>query len=212
MNKYKITGILLHFIYKVLNITVRKKYYECDNFEINSQNVVVFWHRKIFSVCNSTRIIKKKASMVSASKDGEILSELLKKEGNEIIRGSSNKDNIKALKEAIKYVKEGYTLGIAVDGPRGPIYEPKPGAIFIAQKTGLPIVPIGTYCNRAWVFEKMWDKLEIPKPFSICIHYTGEPFYLDKSLSLEDGIRKVKFELKNAEKKAKNIYKEKFFK
>lgn len=85
-----------------------------------------------------------------------------------------------------------YTLGIAIDGPSGPIFEPKAGAIFIAQKTGMPIVPVSSYCSKKWIFKNMWDKLEIPKPFSKCVHYVGEEFYLSKEIKMEDAIKIVK--------------------
>lgn len=148
MNKYKFLGSILHVVYRILSFMTRKEYFYADGVKINEPNIIVFWHRKIFTVCNATRVIDKKASIVSASKDGEILAELLRKEGNELIRGSSNRDNIKSLKEAMKYAKKDYTLGIAIDGPSGPIFEPKAGAIFIAQKTGMPIVPVSSYCSK----------------------------------------------------------------
>lgn len=207
MNKYKLLGSILHFFYKILNFMINKKYYYAENYDKDKQMIIVFWHRKIFTVCNATKFIKKKASMVSSSNDGEILSEMLRREGNELIRGSSNKNNIKSLKQAMKFVKNNYTIGIAIDGPKGPIYEPKPGAIFIGQKTGIPIVSVGTYTDKVWIFEKMWDKLEIPKPFSKSINYLGEPYVLDKNLSLEDAIKIVKNKIFEAERKAEEIYK-----
>ena len=211
MNKYKFLGMLFHFIYRALSGTTKKEYYyEIENFDMNSQNIVVFWHRKIFTICNATRVIKKKASMVSASKDGEILSEVLRREGNELIRGSSNKDNIKSLKEAMKYAKKKYGLGIAIDGPNGPIFEPKSGAIFIAQRTGMPIVPVSSYCSRKWIFKNMWDKLEIPMPFAKCVHYVAEPFYLSKETSLEESTELVKKRIHDAGYKAFEIYNKKY--
>lgn len=210
MNKYKLIGVILHCIYRFLSFTTKREYFYSNSVEMNNANIIVFWHRKIFTVCNATRVIKKKASIVSASNDGEILSELLRREGNELIRGSSNRDNIKSLKEAMKYAKNKYTIGIAIDGPKGPIYEPKAGAIFIAQKTGLPIVPVGSYTSRKWIFQKMWDKLEIPKPFSKCIHYVGEPFYLEKSMDLEEAIKLVKQKIHEVGYKSYEIYCQKY--
>ena len=81
MNKYKFLGIILHFFYRILSFMTRKEYFYAKNMKMmNNPNIIVFWHRKIFTVCNATRIIKKKASIVSASKDGEILAEVLKRE------------------------------------------------------------------------------------------------------------------------------------
>ena len=178
MNKYKILGVILHIVYRILSFMTRKEYFFADGVEMNNPNIIVFWHRKIFTVCNATRIIKKKASIVSASKDGEILAELLKREGNQLIRGSSNRDNIKSLKEAMKYAKENYTLGIAIDGPSGPIFEPKSGAIFIAKKTGMPIVPVSSYCSKKWIF-KIWGGVAL---LSIFLTFLG--YVLAESLSL----------------------------
>lgn len=210
MNKYKFIGIVLHIIYRILSFMTKKEYYYADNVDIEVQKIMVFWHRKIFTVCNATRTIKKKASMVSSSKDGEILSELLRREGNEIIRGSSNKDNIKSLKESMKFVKKGYSLGIAIDGPKGPIFEPKAGAIYIAQKTGLPIIPVSSFCNKRWIFRKVWDRLEIPKPFSRNVHYIGEPFYISKDISIEEATEIVKENIHKAGRKAYEIYRNKY--
>ena len=211
MNKYKFLGIILHFFYRILSFMTRKEYFYAKNMKMmNNPNIIVFWHRKIFTVCNATRIIKKKASIVSASKDGEILAEVLKREGNELIRGSSNRDNIKSLKEAVRYAKKNYTLGIAIDGPSGPIFEPKAGAVFIAQKTGMPIVPVSSYCSKKWIFKNMWDKLEIPKPFSKCVHYVGEEFYLSKEVKMEDAIKMVKEKIHSAGYKAFEIYEKKY--
>ena len=210
MNKYKFTGIVLHIIYRILSFMTKKEYHYADNVDIEVQKIMVFWHRKIFTVCNATRTIKKKASMVSSSKDGEILSELLRREGNEIIRGSSNKDNIKSLKESIKFVKKGYSLGIAIDGPKGPIFEPKAGAIYIAQKTGLPIIPVSSFCNKRWIFRNVWDRLEIPKPFSRNVHYVGEPFYISKDISIEEATEIVKENIHKAGRKAYEIYRNKY--
>ncbi|MBF4805239.1 MAG: lysophospholipid acyltransferase family protein [Pseudoleptotrichia goodfellowii] len=210
MNKYKFIGIVLHIIYRILSFMTKKEYYYADNVDIEVQKIMVFWHRKIFTVCNATRTIKKKASMVSSSKDGEILSELLRREGNEIIRGSSNKDNIKSLKESMKFVKKGYSLGIAIDGPKGPIFEPKAGAIYIAQKTGLPIIPVSSFCSKRWIFRNVWDRLEIPKPFSRNVHYIGEPFYISKDISIEEATEIVKENIHKAGRKAYEIYRNKY--
>ena len=74
-----------------------------------------------------------------------------------------------------------FTIGIAIDGPKGPIFEPKGGAIYIAQKSGLPIVIATGYVNKKWIL-KTWDRMEIPKPFSKAILYTGDPFYIDRDM------------------------------
>lgn len=209
MNKYKFYGVMTHVVYRVLSFLTRCEYHYAENVDMNVQNIVTFWHRKIFTSLNTTRVIKTKASIVSASKDGDLFTEVLIREGNVPIRGSSGKDNIKSLKEAMGYAKKGYTIGIAIDGPKGPIFEPKPGAIFIAQKTGIPILPLSSYSGKKWIL-KSWDRLEIPKPFTRCVHYAGEPFYLSKNLSIEEATEIVKKNINDAGRKAFEIYNKKY--
>ena len=67
MNKYKFLGAILHSVYRILSFMTRKEYFYADGVEMNSPNIIVFWHRKIFTVCNATRIIKKKAELYLAA-------------------------------------------------------------------------------------------------------------------------------------------------
>lgn len=104
--------------------------------------------------------------MVSLSRDGERQAKFLSSLGYYPVRGSSSKGAVSALIELIKYVRDGGWAGFALDGPRGPIHQPKPGIIKLAYKTGARIVPLRVFALKKWVFEKAWDKYFIPKPFS----------------------------------------------
>ena len=209
MNKYKLIGKIGYVIFKILSHTLKKTRCTSEKFNIDSQYIVIFWHRKIFLSANTTKPIKHKAALVSPSKDGDILTELLIGEGNEVIRGSSNRDNIKSLKEILKLIKLKFTIGIAIDGPKGPIFEPKGGAIYIAQKSGLPIVIATGYVNKKWILKTL-DRMEIPKPFSKAILYTGDPFYIDRDMKMEDAINFVKNKLHENEIEAYEKYKDKY--
>ena len=63
---------------------------------------------------------------------------------------------------------------------------------------------------KKWIFEKIWDRLEIPKPFSKNIHFVGKPFYIDKKTPLEEATEIVKKNIHDAGMKAYEIYKEKY--
>ena len=56
---------------------------------------------------------------------------------------------------------------------------------------------------------KFW-KLEIPKPFTRCGHYAGEPFYLSKNVSIEEATEIVKKNINDAGRKAFEIYNKKY--
>ena len=206
MNKYKLIGMCLSFFIKCLVKTTKYKVIHSKEAVKHKQAIIIFWHRKIIPTMMSTDFITKKASLVSASKDGDILEEALKRADNLIVRGSSSRDNIKSLKEILRLIKNDYSIGIAIDGPRGPIYEPKAGALYIAMKTGLPMIPVTGYTNKKWIFKKAWDRFELPKFFSKSCYYVGEPMYFDKNYDVEAGMKLIKEKLHEADRIAKEYY------
>ena len=206
MNKYKLTGILLSGFIKILIKTTKYKVFQSEEAVKQKQAIIIFWHRKIIPTMLSTDFVEKKSSLVSSSKDGDILEEVLTRFDNLVIRGSSNKDNVKSLKQILKLIKTGFSIGIAIDGPRGPIYEPKSGALYIAMKTGLPMIPIGGYTNKKRIFKKAWDKFELPKFFSKSCYYAGEPLYFTKDSDIDASMELIKSKLHEANRIAKEYY------
>ncbi len=57
-------------------------------------------------------------------------------------------------------------MGITPDGPRGPRYEFKEGALIVARRAKIPLLLIGADFESAWRFRKAWDMFYLPKPFS----------------------------------------------
>jgi lysophospholipid acyltransferase (LPLAT)-like uncharacterized protein len=140
--------------------------------------VYCFWHNKqLLPICTLREHGSKQVALVSPSRDGDILSCWLQKYGFEVVRGSSSRQGIRSLAQLIKFVHEGYSVGITPDGPRGPLHQVKPGAVYLAQKTGVQIIPVGIAYTRKWLLKKTWDVYEIPKPFSKAFLYMGAPMY-----------------------------------
>jgi lysophospholipid acyltransferase (LPLAT)-like uncharacterized protein len=115
----------------------------------------------------------------SESRDGEIMTRLLKNLGFDVVRGSTKRKGHKALRELIIGMRRGKTVAISVDGPRGPLHEVKPGAVFLAGLLKTPIIPIAVSVKRFGVLEKSWDRLMIPAPFTECIVLYGNPIYVN---------------------------------
>ncbi len=72
-------------------------------------------------------------------------------------------------------------MGFTPDGPRGPLREVQSGVLFVAQKTGRPIVPIAFGAKRRWVFKGRWDEFIVPKPFNQIAMVYGEPIVVGPS-------------------------------
>lgn len=178
MIKQKIIGLLLSFFYQVYASTFR---YEVIFEDENDRKIFfrdIYGKRPhdanlIFGFFHQAQVglvsyfeKKKLTVLVSPSRDGEILATILDYFGMRLIRGSSNKNPKQALLNSIKEVKNGYTLGIAVDGPRGPGFVSKDGIIKISQATNRPVVPITIKASRYYLFSNAWDKSILPYPFS----------------------------------------------
>jgi lysophospholipid acyltransferase (LPLAT)-like uncharacterized protein len=83
------------------------------------------------------------------------------------------------LLELTSWAERGYDLAITPDGPRGPRYVLQPGAMSLAQLTGLPIVPFGFHAH--WKIQlKSWDAFQIPLPFSRCVLRMGAPVHVPR--------------------------------
>jgi lysophospholipid acyltransferase (LPLAT)-like uncharacterized protein len=112
--------------------------------------------------------------LISPSRDGEIGAMLVRRFGGRVIRGSSTHTGAKALRDYYQaLVKENISPVITPDGPRGPRFKFKPGAILLAQMSGRPIVPMAYAASRAWLIK--WDKFVIPVPGSRIAIAIGPP-------------------------------------
>lgn len=192
--KYRRYGILLYYMIKFIEKTMKVTEIYPENFNRDENFVLAFWHNKLVMTLFAPSFLEKKVGLASPSKDGELISVPLERYGTEMVRGSSDKESVKSLLKLIKKVKEGYTVGTPVDGPKGPVYEVKPGMLYIAQKSGKPLVPMGVAYSKKWIFEKAWDKFQLPKPFSKAVAVFGEPYYIgrDADLALEALVLKDK--------------------
>jgi lysophospholipid acyltransferase (LPLAT)-like uncharacterized protein len=130
------------------------------------------WHRGLFFVVYWYRN-QNVVSIASASDDGELAAQAAKRFGWITARGSSSRGGRQAFREMEDFIKEGYKGGLVVDAPRGPRFVSKPGIIYLAKRTGTPIIPVIWSADRYWKLNS-WDRTIIPKPFArIVALYAG---------------------------------------
>ena len=149
------------------------------------------WHNRLAYVMIAIRediqpkTGRRLAAMVSASRDGAFLVEILRAFDVEPVRGSTSRRGRQALLELSRQVKAGLHLGITPDGPRGPCYEIQDGILSLAQLTGLPIVPLGCQARRKVRF-KSWDRFQLPWPLTRCDVAIGEPLEVPRKATDEE--------------------------
>lgn len=114
------------------------------------------------------------AALISASRDGDLLSDAIHRFDYDVVRGSSSKLGASALLQLGDVLTAGGDVVITPDGPRGPAYELGPGIVFLAQKTGKDVLPINMEYSGYWRV-KSWDRFIIPKPFSKVRVIIGQP-------------------------------------
>lgn len=186
---HKIRGLFLGFIvwviYKLLSMTWKVELQEPDEMKAMMKErkpfILAHFHGDeipLISLASRYKI----ATMTSTSKDGEMMNTALILLGAKTSRGSATRGGVSALKGLLKYCKEGSNCSMAVDGPKGPIFEVKPGVFEIARLMKAPIFAGGVFCDRAWHFPRAWNKAYLPKPFAqVRIVWTRFNFSIDKN-------------------------------
>ncbi len=140
--------------------------------------MLAIWHEELFALIGyGTRSMLdgRFATVVSDSRDGEIIAQVLLRVGFATARGSSTRGGLKALKQLRQHMQDGRVGVITVDGPRGPRQQVKDGAVYLAQRSGALLFPVRARLSSRHVFERSWDHFQLPLPFCSCEVRVGEP-------------------------------------
>lgn len=114
--------------------------------------------------------------LISQHADGELIAETCRHLHFSVVRGSTTRGGVEALRQMVRLGSDAH-LAITPDGPRGPRRQVQVGAVYLAARTGLPIVPIGIGYARAWRMSS-WDRFAVPKPFTFGTVVTTPPIFV----------------------------------
>ena len=101
--------------------------------------------------------------LISEHRDGELITQVVKRLGFSVVRGSTTRGGARALREMSLRIDQGH-LCVTPDGPRGPRRSVHQGVAYLASRTGLPIVGAGMAFKKPWR-AKSWDRFCVPRPF-----------------------------------------------
>lgn len=165
----------------------------------NQPVIFAIWHNRllmlprVFDPCFPSR---QSFGLISASRDGDLVSILIERSGYGTIRGSSSRKGVIALRQLVDTLAAGMNVLITPDGPRGPVYEASQGVVFLAQKTGAPVVPIHMEYSSCWRL-KSWDRFFVPRPFAKLRAIFGAPLQVEPTADA-DQLEAERLRLQNA--------------
>jgi len=166
--------------------------------------ILCFWHSRILmmplmmSGWNGPMLI-------SEHRDGKIIADAVALLGIGSARGSSTRSGVRALLQMVRMARQGRTLGITPDGPKGPREKVSAGTIMLARKTGLVLRPVSYACKSYWR-AKSWDRFYIPKPFSQGVFVVGDDVLISTEVSDEQALIMLQIAMDENTKRAENYF------
>ncbi len=168
---------LVYVVYRLWIATWRMRVHEPESLkkDLKEKNPVIyaFWHGEILGIvpfCKHYPVV----SMASVSSDGQIITYVIEWMGIRAARGSSSRKGAQGLKQVMTFAKKGLIPVLPIDGPRGPLHEPKPGVFELSRIMKAKIYPGRIICEKRLNFNS-WDYAFFPLPFSKVLLYWGEP-------------------------------------
>jgi lysophospholipid acyltransferase (LPLAT)-like uncharacterized protein len=176
--KLKIEGWLARWLiafgFRLLQLWARTLRYEIDDRAgivgrpVKENYIGALWHNRLLVFPFVLRRFfpqRHGAALISASRDGDLIADVVQRFGYDVIRGSSSRLGASAILQLTEVLASGRDVVITPDGPRGPAYELGPGIIFLAQKSGAAVVPMNLEYSRCWRLGS-WDRFIVPRPFA----------------------------------------------
>ena len=204
-NNVKYIGSFLFRILKLQEVVTHIKNVNSPKLE---NAIYVMWHANQFLV-HGLPDREKVNVLISNSLDGDIVADVCAKWGFKVLRGSAGKKGaVSSTLKMLDVIKNGESVAIMVDGPRGPYHEVKKGAVTLAKESGIPIVPVHWYSDE-FTFRSFpsWDKIKCPLGICRIINIYAEPIYANDKTD-EEIANEIKEALLNLEKIAPQKFKE----
>lgn len=137
--------------------------------DADPRRIYTLWHGRMLALSPLLPIISAQQPLVALVMDhpqGRLLAHILEDFGVKVVWGSTWRRGPRALVELARAINNGASTLIAVDGPEGPAFCARSGAVGLAAMTQVPICPLGAEHHDGWIMAQSWDQHLIPKPCS----------------------------------------------
>jgi lysophospholipid acyltransferase (LPLAT)-like uncharacterized protein len=175
--------------------TLRWEVFGWENWEaahkLGKGLIYTFWHREIFS---ATWFWRKRGIVVMTSQnfDGEYIAHIIQWHGYGAARGSSSRGAGRALAEMVKCLQKGVDTAFTIDGPRGPRFVAKRGAVILARASGAAILCFHIAVRKAYIFRRSWDQTQFPYPFTCAAIFIAPPIVVSSEADEQEQARKLR--------------------
>jgi lysophospholipid acyltransferase (LPLAT)-like uncharacterized protein len=181
----RLVGFVLYWLARVWLSTLRHRSRSLglnllpDEAGPGQKYLYAFWHENL--VVPFHRYVGPKIHvLISQHADGELVAEACRYGRSKAIRGSTTRGGIEAARQLLRASRK-HHLAVVPDGPRGPRRHIKPGLIYLAACTGVPIVVVGFGCRRPWRLHT-WDRFVLPRPWSESTAVLDGPIHVPADL------------------------------
>lgn len=169
---------IIAFYIRLVLITSKKMYLIPEESKVfysgEAQCIGAFWHGRLLLTQHLVPKSRKMNALISAHRDGLIISETMRRFNVDTVVGSSTKGSLSALKNMYALLKQGHNIAITPDGPKGPFQVAAVGIAHIAARTGMHVLPI-TFSATRYKRMRSWDRFLVALPFSTIYFSVGSP-------------------------------------
>jgi lysophospholipid acyltransferase (LPLAT)-like uncharacterized protein len=182
--------VLGFWLYRIWARTLRLQIEDPNgviDFVRNHPVIFAIWHNRLLMlprVFDPSFPTRQSYGLISASRDGDLIARFIEGSGYGTIRGSSSRKGVIALRQLVDTLAADGNVLVTPDGPRGPVYQASQGIVFLAQKSGAPVVPIHMEYSSCWRL-KSWDRFVVPRPFAKLRAIFGAPLTISPIESAE---------------------------
>src|SRR5436190_1872225 len=177
----RLADVAFFLLIKLIGKTVTFEIEGWENWEAAARDnripIYTFWHNRVFL---ATYFWQRRSIVVMTSRsfDGEYIARFIQRFGYGTARGSSTRGATGAVVEMVRLMRAGRTAAFSIDGPKGPRYVAKMGAVLLDKKTDQPILLFTIAARKTCVLRKSWDEPQIPKPFTRARVYIAPPIFV----------------------------------
>jgi lysophospholipid acyltransferase (LPLAT)-like uncharacterized protein len=163
--------------------------------------ILATWHSRLFLLSYLRIGDRPMIALISGNRDGQLISKIARMFGILNVAGSSSRGGSQAIREMIRLSREGHSIYITPDGPRGPAMKAQRGVVEIARLTGLPILPAAASTSSGGE-RNTWDRILVPYPFGRTVVRWGEPIHVDDNADVDGVCARVEAALTDLQQRA----------